>query len=363
MSSEAPSTCGQHVHSIAGADVNGIEQARRYVSQCEPSVSGHGGHCQLFKVTCRLVVKCKLSVLESWTILAEFNARCKPPWSKAELVHKIVDAYKLVEVFYHEADLLVELPSENCTTIIASDKFVSPTAQFAPVRGSKPQRAGFGPGTESQLQLLATLRGIRLAGLRWARDRGVLVFGYFGGCPVFGVTDSTGAILEVRRLDGSMFPAVGHLAERKSHAVRGSSKRHPVGIHESRDFSHIIVTEGIPDFLAAHDLILRELGHAHVIPPCAPVALLTANVAIAEETLPIFNGKRVRIFYHDDANGAGWKGALRWQQQIVNAGALSCDFFHFNRISSIVKDLNDYLVALNKGLIPSKSAPLKGFCS
>jgi len=342
------------------------EQAHSFVQECEPAVSGQGGHNQLYKVVCKMV-RSNITLKEIWEWVRDYNTRCKPPWSKPELIHKVVDAYKTVGIHYCETDLMVALPFEETDeTSLADGDFTVPAASKTLAPRAKPNRDGFGPGTQDQLQQLSSLRRISIPGLRWAQDRGVLVFGYFAGLSVYGVTDSSGAVLEIRRLDGKIFPAVGNLSERKSHAIRGSSKRWPVGILEARDASHIIVMEGIPDFLTAHDLILREQskGSIAAVTPCAPVAMLSANVAIDDVARPIFKGKFVRIFYHNDASGAGWKGARRWQQQIIEAGAFSCDFFHFNKIiTAAVKDLNDYVVAMDAGQIASDHQALGGFCS
>jgi hypothetical protein len=341
-----------------------VEHARHYVLLCDRSLSGHGGHNQLYRVACVLVDKFHLSLTQAWQLLLEFNDRCQPPWSKGELIHKLADAFKVVGVFYDEPDLMVQLPFETCAANFDDGDFIIPTASTAPTPHAKPMRKGFGRGTDEQLQRLADLRRISFDGLRWARDRGVLVFGYFAGLPVFGVTDQSGVVLEIRRLDGKPFPAIGNLSERKSHAVRGSSKRHPVGINEARDCTHIIVCEGVPDFLAAHDLIRRaeSTGTIPAATMCAPIALLSANVAIDDAALPTFKGKFVRIFYHNDPNGAGWKGARRWQQQIVKAAAFSCDFFHFNKITAAsVKDLNEFIVAIDAGHFGSGHNALEGF--
>ena len=95
---------------------------------------------------------------------------------------------------------------------------------------------------------------------------------------------------------------------------------------------------------------------------CAPVSLLSASVVIDDAALPIFKRKFVRIFYHNDENGAGWKGARRWQQQIVTAGAFSCDFFHFKSITTVaVNDLNDFIVAMDAGHIGDEQKALEDF--
>jgi len=366
VSNIAPAIAKPLIGGSAGesqASCSGPEAARRYSMECESAISGHDGQKQLFKVACAIVCHFKLPLLTAWKLLLEFNERCKPRWSKAELVHKVVDAFKFVDVHYVEADLMASLPFGIPMTS-GDDNFINtPAASATPIQRTKPSRTGYGPGTEEQLQRLASLRGISVEGLRWAQDRGVLIFGTFAGQQVYGVTDQTGSLLEIRRLDGKLFPAVGTLNERKSHAVRGSSKRHPVGIFEANDFQNIIITEGVPDFLAAHDLILRAQSSV-ATPLCAPVALLSANVAIDESALPIFKGKFVRIFYHNDVSGAGWKGARRWQQQIVKAGAFMCDFFHFKEVSTVaVKDLNEFVVALDSGHIYSDQNTLLNFCS
>jgi hypothetical protein len=347
-----------------GSGRRAMVNARSFITAEPPCIAGHGGHNQLFKVVCALVARFNLPLLEVWKLLLEFNTRCRPRWSKVELIHKLVDAHKTIGVQYDEADLMADLPFESDTSLMDDDDGVTPAPRNMPVHHTKPARDGFGLGSDAQLQRLASLRGISVAGLRWAMERGMLVFGFFAGQQVYGVTDSSGEVLEVRRLDGKSFPAVGNLSERKSHALRGSSKRHPVGIDEAKDFSHILITEGIPDFLATHDLIIREsvFGVSAAMSICAPVALLSANVAIDDASLPIFKGKFVRIFYHHDESGAGWTAARRWQQQIVKAGAFSCDFFHFKNISSMaLKDLNEFIVALDAGLIGSDQHPLHDF--
>ncbi len=339
---------------LAGAEI--------FCGTIPQSVSGNGGHDQLFKVVCTLVTGFKLSPTSTWKLMLDYNQRCQPRWSKAELVHKFADAFKLNDVHFVEADLMVSLPFSATAATGDDSDFITPVASASPIQRAKPSRTGFDHGTDVQLQRLAALRGISIAGLRWAQERGVLVFGSFAGHQVYGITDQTGAVLEVRRVDGRTFPAIGNLADRKSHALRGTCKRHPVGINEAANCTHVIVTEGIPDFLAAHDLILRAQSSGVTTPLCAPVALLSANVILDESVLPIFKGKFVRILYHNDVSGAGWKGARRWQQQIVKAGAFSCDFFHFHKIAdATIKDLNDYIVVVDAGQLGSGYHALEGF--
>ena len=213
----------------------------------------------------------------------------------------------------------------------------SPKSQLRP----KPDATGFGSGDEDQIHRLASLRGIELSGLRVAQERGLLVFGRFAGHEVFGITDASGNVLEVRRLDGQMFPAHGELHERKSHALRGSQKNWPVGLANVGDRPMILLVEGLPDFLAAFEIVVRENALNRV----APVALLSASSKISEEALPLFRGRHVRILPHADAAGA--PAAARWRQQLQEAGAHPIDQICLAQPaeanSSPIKDLNEYL--------------------
>lgn len=204
----------------------------------------------------------------------------------------------------------------------------------------RPDRSGFGPGSKQQLQRLANLRGIGREGLELAQLRGLLVFGSWNDLECFGITDQSGLVLELRRMDGENFPATDRLAERKSHTVGGSTKKWPVGILEAKGFPTIALVEGGPDFLYAHYLTLWEDASERV----APVCVLGAGITISEEALPFFRGKRVRIFPH--AEGTGATAGKRWQEQLKNAGAIKVDLFDFFELTradgEMVNDLLDF---------------------
>jgi hypothetical protein len=197
-----------------------------------------------------------------------------------------------------------------------------------------PDRSGFKPGAMGQLRRLAAMRPFDLAGLCWAQSRGVLVFGSWYGVDCFGVTDQSGRVLELRRLDGRPFPAVGRLREHKSHSVG------------ARDYPCIALVEGLPDFLEAHAVALfgQASHYCNQDVCCVPVAMLSASPAIAEDALLHFAGKVVRIYAH--AERAGLLGADKWQQQLQAAGAKHVDVFDFSpyrkRDGQPVNDLYDW---------------------
>ncbi|HOC55388.1 MAG TPA: hypothetical protein PKI20_07195 [Verrucomicrobiota bacterium] len=66
-----------------------IERARLYVAKCPPAISGQRGHDATFHVAAVLWNGFGLSEAETLTVLAEWNRACQPPWSEAELIHKV----------------------------------------------------------------------------------------------------------------------------------------------------------------------------------------------------------------------------------------------------------------------------------
>ena len=69
-----------------------IERARRYIAKCPPAVQGHNGSDATFHVAAVLVHGFALSENDALVLLREWNGSCVPPWSEAELIHKINSA-------------------------------------------------------------------------------------------------------------------------------------------------------------------------------------------------------------------------------------------------------------------------------
>jgi hypothetical protein len=72
-----------------------IEQARAYLAKMDASIEGDNGSDRLIKAASVLVNDFGLTDGEAFDLLmTEFNPRCQPPWSDAEIRHKIEDAHK-----------------------------------------------------------------------------------------------------------------------------------------------------------------------------------------------------------------------------------------------------------------------------
>jgi hypothetical protein len=66
-----------------------VERARRYLRATPPAISGQRGDLHTFQVCCRLVRGFALADSEAFALLAEWNARCQPPWSERDLLDKM----------------------------------------------------------------------------------------------------------------------------------------------------------------------------------------------------------------------------------------------------------------------------------
>ncbi|NDJ14633.1 MAG: hypothetical protein EBY17_26125 [Acidobacteriia bacterium] len=209
----------------------------------------------------------------------------------------------------------------------------------SPSPSTPPDLSGYSKGTGEQLLQLSLLRSISVEALRLASERGFLIFGYCFNHEVFGLKDGSGLLAEVRRLDGQLFPAFNSMPAHKSHTLKGSTKSWPLGLVEAASGTRIALVEGLPDFLAAFDFMLRE-GKLRTV---APITMLSASTSIDEGVLQQFRGKHVRMFPHYDE--AGIKAAKRWTMKLTGV-ASSIDYFKFSQFANI-NDLADLNAGLN----------------
>ena len=334
------------------------EQAERYLSKCAPAISGQDGNSTTARLAKAVVMGFDLDPQTALSAFRPWNASCTPPWAEKELLRLLESAAKWPG---ERGNLLAKDGREEFSPPPApTPKPVEPPAVKLP-----PSREGFREPTLAELQAILFHRELGgLPGLTWAAQRGVLVVGPWRDWPCYGVTDASGRVLEVRRVDNEEFPEMGPLPPRKSHSVKGSEKTWPVGLQEAIDYPAIALVEGVPDFLVAHDAIvweqagpsqarfnpgpLPDLSDALAPVQCAPVAMLSASPAICADALPFFKGKHVKIFAHADAKGTGLAGAERWRRQLIDAGVASCSLWDFSAWTSAdashPKDLDEHFV-------------------
>lgn len=207
----------------------------------------------------------------------------------------------------------------------------------------KPSFPDFHQGTPADFAQVAQLRSIGREGIEWAGERGLLWFATLKDCPAWIVTDTARLNAQARRMDGEPWAHV----QAKAWTLPGSWASWPIGITEAQPFKSIALVEGGADFIACHYLSLWEQAthHTQRDVQCSPVTMLGASLKIHPEALPLFAGKRVRIFGHDDEAGRGAVEA--WARQLASVGA-DVDAFSFAGLVQVdgkpVKDLNDSLL-------------------
>ncbi len=69
-----------------------VARAAAIVAEAAPAISGKGGHTATFVLAQRVVRGCILPTDVALEVMRPWNERCEPPWSDAELHHKIEEA-------------------------------------------------------------------------------------------------------------------------------------------------------------------------------------------------------------------------------------------------------------------------------
>ena len=88
------------------------------------------------------------------------------------------------------------------------------------------------------------------------------------------------------------------------------------------------------------------------------MAILGAAMKIADETLPLFAGKQVRIFAHSGRDGQ--EAGERWSEQLKESGvdATGYSFDGLTLGDNPVSDLNDFVRSLPESPSPEESAQM-----
>lgn len=189
-----------------------------------------------------------------------------------------------------------------------------------------------------EINQIAKIRKISPEGVSIAADRGLLFTVSDRGHRAYVVTDSTRLNARIRRIDGGLW-----YNNKKSMPPTGGGQENswPLGILEVGNRKYIALVEGETDLLALLHLAWCE-GIDDLL---APVAMLGAGEAILSEALPLFSGKRVRLFQDNDRNRTGEMAVERWGNQLHGVGA-DVDAFEFSGLirsdGQPVKDLNDF---------------------
>lgn len=130
-----------------------LARACAYARTADPAIEGQGGSNTAIRVAAAIGVGFDLTAEETLSVLeSDYNSRCEPPWSRAELQHKVEDAFKTSP---RERGYLLNAP---------------PRGSSAPVSGSRVTLGVVAPA--SDLANAGRLVDAFGADLRFVRDWG-----------------------------------------------------------------------------------------------------------------------------------------------------------------------------------------------
>jgi hypothetical protein len=188
--------------------------------------------------------------------------------------------------------------------------------------------------TAAEISAIAELRELSPEGVTLAAEVGLLFCAESREGRAWVVSDFRRINAQARRLDGKRW---AHIGNAKSWTLPGSFASWPIGLREAQAFEKIALVEGGPDLLAAFHLIWIASQEENI----APVAMLGSSNDIPPQALPLFAGKRVRIFAHRDENEVGICAENRWWEQLDKAGTVVDGYSFKGLITSDGEPVND----------------------
>lgn len=105
-----------------------VRKAREHLSTLAPAISGQAGHDRTFGIVERVVRGFCLTDAEATTALADWNARCEPPWSTGELLHKIRDGREKGDTLIGE--LLNSVPNTSAFEVLDAAAIFAPLPEI-----------------------------------------------------------------------------------------------------------------------------------------------------------------------------------------------------------------------------------------
>ncbi len=290
-----------------------LDRALAYADAMPPAISGEGGHAATFRVAIAAAHGFGLDEAGTLAVLERYNERCQPPWSPAELAHKVRSA-SAADPRRKRGYLLRD--TSPARRPIRPRQFTSKQvrAPAAPAAEGATPLPELMRGTEKGIRAVARQTGLPDVAVKLARDAGVLRFALHRGAPAWFATDPARRVCQARRLDGRPWP---HGGKADTVVAQPGAGRHLVGIHLLGSLPGAILCEGAPDLLACFALLVLDPPGLHGA--CAPLALFGAGVRFLPDEAAILAGRRVVIAY--DADGAGQEGLIKRAEELAAVGS------------------------------------------
>jgi hypothetical protein len=279
------------------------ERATAYLERMPPAIAGSGGHAATFAAAAVLTRGFSMAEADALPLLLAWNqTHCQPPWSEADIRHKLRSAATSTRPLGYLLNDAETMPIP-CTSGFGNDD-----EKKAWQRESWP---AFKVPTLAEIEAISHLRHLPGSALRTAADAGLLRVGHYEHADCYILTEGTFA--QARRMDGLPLPIRDGVSKAKNlpgavGAFMGASL-----LDES---SKVLLVEGCIGLLEALGCI--ALADAQGWTAIAATSA-SSRFHRAPDLLARLKGRRVRIV--PDADEAGLEAASTWLRDMENAGA------------------------------------------
>jgi len=279
------------------------ERAAAYLERLPPAVAGSGGHTALYNAAAALVRGFAMSEADALPLLLAWNqSHCQPPWSEADIRHKLRSAATSTRPLGYLLND-TETLSAPCSSGFGMDD-----EKKARQRESWP---AFKVPTLAEIETISRLRHLPGSALRSAADAGLLRVGHYKHADCYILTEGTFA--QARRLDGLPLPIRDGVSKAKN--LPGAVGAF-IGAGLLDEVSNVLLVEGCIGLLEA--LACIALSDAQGWTAIAATSA-SSRFHRAPDLLARLKGHRVRIV--PDADEAGLEAAATWLADMENAGA------------------------------------------
>ncbi len=302
-----------------------VERARRYLAALPPAIAGSGGHTATYTVAVALVRGFDLPPREAWDIFLEWNAaHARPPWSEADLRHKLDDATKSERkagYLLNDRERSVPCPGPRPPAVRPEDKAAARRADWPP----------FAPLSDATLAEIATLRGLPFEAIDIADAARLLAGAVIDGHRCFVIREDTFA--QARRLDGGNLPTQS--GPKKAKNLPGSQGCFIGRVMLGGPESPVLLTEGAIGLLEA-------IAASWLVDADSRWGVLAATGASSrfdDTWLKRLRGRRVRIV--PDSDKTGLEAAGKWAASLRQVGC-TVDAF---TLPDGLKDIGDVVTS------------------
>jgi len=298
--------------------MDAIERARLYLAKLPVAVSGAGGRTALFRAAKAVAFDFDLPEAAALTLLSEYNARCLPPFKECEMRKTLASAKTTCRgkrgrltkpkppyaTSYRPRPPSDPPPRLSGPTLRQIMQARKEDYELSRKRAAWPALRN---PSDTELQQIATLRGVRLEAVATLAARRLLMTCTYQGRECFTICGRKSTFRQIRHLDGSPISIHDRLEKTKALAGSRGSWIDETGAMDGATVIPagfpVIIVEGVIGILEAVEARMRanDLSKRNV--RAWIIARVSANHPATAPLLGSLKGRQVRIIADNDTCG------------------------------------------------------------